>query len=191
MLALPGQSESGDHHVVKSFPDGALVAAVDGIGHGNGAAAAAKIACAVLEAHADEPVIALVRRCHESLRATRGVVMSVASFNVPHGLMTWLGVGNVQGILLRSGIAVNLAEESLLLRAGVVGSQLPPLQAEVLPVASGDILILATDGVSSDFARGFTHSQPPQKAAQGILARYSKGSDDALVLVARYVGNRA
>ncbi len=189
-LALPGQSESGDHHVVKSFPDGVLVAAVDGIGHGDEAAAAAKVACAILEAHADEPVIALVQRCHESLRATRGAVMSVASFNVPHGLMTWLGVGNVQGILLRPGIATNLAEESLLLRAGVVGSQLPPLQAAVLPVAPGDILILATDGVSSSFARELTQGQPPQETAQGILARHGKGSDDALVLVARYVGNR-
>ena len=166
------------------------MAAVDGIGHGDGAAAAAKMACSILEAHANEPVIALVRRCHKSLRATRGVVMSVASFNVPRGLMTWLGVGNVQGILLRPAIATNLAEESLLLRAGVVGSQLPPLQAAVLPVAPGDILILATDGVSSSFAREFTQGESPQKAAQGILARHGKGSDDALVLVARYVGNR-
>lgn len=190
-LALPGQAESGDWHVVKCFPKGVLVAAIDGIGHGDEAAAAAKIATAVLEAHADEPVIALVRRCHESLRATRAVVMSLASFNTAHGLMTWLGVGNVHGVLLRSGATMSPGEESLLLRGGVVGGQLPPLQAAVLPVTPGDTLILATDGIHSNFAPGIAQSQPPQKAAQSILARHGKGNDDALVLVVRYVGDRA
>jgi len=43
-------------------------------------------------------------------------------------------------------------QESLLLRAGVVGSQLPALQATVLPIARGDALFFATDGVRSDFS---------------------------------------
>ena len=116
--------------------------------------------------------------------------MSIASFDVEHGLMTWLGVGNVQGVLLHPGSTVALEEECLLLRAGVVGAQLPPLQAAVLPVSAGDLLILATDGISNDFTRGLVRSLPPQKAAASILARCGKTTDDALVLVARYVGNR-
>ena len=46
---------------------------------------------AVLKENVQEPIIALVRRCHEELRATRGVVMSAAAFNVEYGLMTWQG----------------------------------------------------------------------------------------------------
>src|SRR5919201_1803066 len=80
-LALPGQAESGDRHLVQPFPNGALVAAVDGLGHGPAAAAAAQIAIDILEEHAHEPLIALVRRCHEGLLNTRGVVMSLAAFN--------------------------------------------------------------------------------------------------------------
>ena len=38
---LEGQAESGDRHLVKSFIDGVLVAVVDGLGHGAGAASAA------------------------------------------------------------------------------------------------------------------------------------------------------
>ncbi len=187
--ALPGQSDSGDLHVVKSFPNGVLMAALDGVGHGEEAASAAKIARMILERHAEEPAIALIQRCHEELRATRGVVMSVASFNLPHGLLTWLGVGNVQGVLLRPGLTPLPAEESLLLRAGVVGAQLPPLQAAVLPLTSGDTLVFATDGIYSDFARALARDHAPQKAAESILARHGKTTDDALVLVARYVGN--
>ena len=32
------------------------------------------------------------------------------------------------------------------------------------------------------------HQTPPKQMAQRILTRYGKGTDDALVLVARYLG---
>jgi len=185
--ALPGQPSSGDLDLVKSFPNGVLVAALDGVGHGEKAAAAAAVARSILEAHAGEPVIALIGRCHEVLRATRGVAMSVASFNVSQGLITWLGVGNVQGVLLRRGLSGSVKEESLLLRAGVVGVQLPSLRVSVLPLSAGDTLIFTTDGISSDFDRRLARNHPPQKAAEGILARHGKTTDDALVLVTRYL----
>jgi len=185
--ALPGQPSSGDLDLVKSFPNGVLVAALDGVGHGEKAAAAAAVARSILEAHAGEPVIALIGRCHEVLRATRGVAMSVASFNVSQGLITWLGVGNVQGVLLRRGLSGSVKEESLLLRAGVVGVQLPSLRVSVLPLSAGDTLIFTTDGISSDCDRRLARNHPPQKAAEGILARHGKTTDDALVLVTRYL----
>jgi serine phosphatase RsbU (regulator of sigma subunit) len=189
--ALPGEPSSGDLQVVKAFSGGVLVAALDGVGHGGEAATAAMIAGAILEAHAADPVIVLVQRCHEALRATRGVTMSVASFNVSKGLLTWLGVGNVEGVLLRQSAAPVGAEESLLLRAGVVGLQLPSLDVDVIPVSEGDTLIFATDGIRSNFARGLARSHPPRKAAENILARYGKTTDDALVLVARYLAGHS
>ncbi len=188
-IALPGQTRSGDLHLAKPFPNGILVAALDGIGHGEEAARAATMACGILEGHAEEPVISLVRQCHEGLRATRGVAMSIASFNLVHELMTWVGVGNVQGILLRPSLTSTAQEESLLLRAGVVGVQLPALQAAVLPLSAGDRLIFATDGIREDFPRALARNQVPQKAAEMILAQHGKATDDALVLVARYLGN--
>jgi phosphoserine phosphatase RsbX len=181
----PGQSESGDRHVVCSIPDGILVAVLDGLGHGSEAAAAATKGVRVLEDSAPDPIISLVRRCHQELRATRGVVMSIASLSISYGLMTWMGVGNVQGVLRRS----RNSQEQLLLRAGVVGVQLPPLQAAVLPLVPGDALIFATDGVRSDFAQAPLYIDSPQKAADNIVSRFAKGNDDALVLVAKFLGN--
>ena len=189
-LAIPGETTSGDRYVFEPFSDGFLVAAIDGIGHGAEAARAADSACAILKAHAAEPVVSLVERCHSSLRCTRGAAMSLAAFDVTHNLVTWLGVGNVEGVLQRYGASGNCAEESLLLRAGVVGSQLPPLRAMVLPVAWGDTLILTTDGVQSEFERATLSSMSPQRMAQHILSACSKGTDDALVLVARYCGGQ-
>ena len=189
-FVLPGQSQSGDHYLVCCQQSGILVAAIDGIGHGEEAGAAAKAAVSVLKTRADEPVISLVQKCHENLRMTRGVVLSLASIDPLHGMMTWIGVGNVQGALMRTGASKGIVELELLLRAGVVGSQLPPLQAAVLPIAHGDTLVFATDGVKSGFVKSLSALEAPQRAADRILQQYCRGNDDALVLVARLTGIR-
>src|SRR5262245_42562736 len=133
------REESGDQYLVKPVDDGTLVGVVDGIGHGPEAAAAARTALAALDELADEPVTRILACCHERLRATRGVVMSVARFRLREATMTWAGVGNVDGILVPA--AKRQAPERLLLRAGVLGHQLPALDAVSLPVAAGDTLI--------------------------------------------------
>src|SRR5882672_4232412 len=100
--ALPGQVVSGDLHLIKPITDGVLAAVVDGLGHGDEAVTAAKTAIAALESHAEEPLIALVNRCHEALTKTRGVVMTLATLRSSQDKLTWLGVGNVEAILLRA-----------------------------------------------------------------------------------------
>src|SRR5882762_1922358 len=185
---LLGQGESGDLHLVCCNRNGVLVAAIDGIGHGEEAASVSKAAAALLRSSADEPIISLVERCHERLRGTRGAVLSLASIDPEHGMMTWLGVGNVQGVLMRGEAKNGNAQESLLLRAGVVGSQLPTLQATVIPIVRGDTLFFATDGVRTDFSSTLSARENPQRAADRILAQYRTGNDDALALVARLTG---
>lgn len=187
---LPGQGESGDRHLVCCGGNGILIAAIDGIGHGEEAANAAEAAISFLKASPNEPVISLVERCHEGLRSTRGVVLSLASIDLEHGLMTWLGVGNVQGVLMRAGAQRGTVEEVLLLRGGVVGSQLPALQAAVLPIAKGDTVVFVTDGIRSEFVEGLSAMESPQRAAEKILKQHSRGNDDALVLVVRLTGVR-
>src|SRR5207247_8437874 len=63
--AFPGENASGDLHLVKPLPGGVLLAAVDGLGHGPEAVAAATTAVAILQNYADEPLPALVTRCQD------------------------------------------------------------------------------------------------------------------------------
>jgi phosphoserine phosphatase RsbX len=183
-----GEQESGDLHVVKPVGSDVLVAVVDGLGHGAEAAAAALAALAVLNRHAGDPLGRLVQRCHEALVGTRGVVMSVARFDRAAATMTWLGIGNVEGVLLRADPGSRPARATLLTRGGIVGSELPELRAEVLSVAPRDTLIFATDGVETPFGADLPADASPSDLAGRILARHGKGTDDALVLVARYAG---
>lgn len=185
----PGEVESGDLHLVTTLPGGTLIAVVDGSGHGPEAALAARLAVATIDGHRGEGVIPLVRRCHERLKGTRGAVMSLASVDGIENTVTWLGVGNIEGILVRTSASGDPNVETIFLRPGVVGYRLPPLQAVITPIGPGDLLILTTDGIRSDFTHHFSSEDAPEKIADYISANFRKGNDDGLVLVARYLGS--
>jgi hypothetical protein len=57
-------------------------------------------------------------------------------------------------------------------------------------IAKGDTLVLATDGIRHGF-RAEVDAREPQAIADAMLAKYSKGSDDACVVIARYIGGSA
>jgi len=183
-----GQHESGDQYLVQNTPLGTLVAVVDGSGHGKEAARVARLAVTTVEAHFHEGLIPLIRRCHERLKNTRGAVISLVSFCGSENTMTWLGVGNVQGLLLRGTPSSNVRDEEMLLRPGLVGYRLPPLQAVTTPVSPGDLLILTTDGIRGEFGRTLPSDDAPGKIADYISSGFRLGQDDALALVVRYLG---
>jgi len=187
-LTHRGETESGDRHVVASFDRGALVAVIDALGHGRDASRAADLAAEVLARHVNEMPIDLVERCHSEMRDSRGAAMSLASFDWKLSAITWLAVGNVTGVLVHAEAQANARVESLLLRSGVVGYRLPELHHSLLPVSRGDTLILATDGVCSDFTKMLPSAGEPQPMADRILGDYASRDDDAMVLVFRYNG---
>lgn len=186
--ALPGQAVSGDLHVVAPWREGVLIGVVDGLGHGDEATAAARIAVAVLEQHAGESVITLVQRCHQALQRSRGVVMTLASIDTAEDTVSMLGIGNVETVLCRADPEARPRRESVLLRGGVVGYQLPALHASILPLRGGDVLVFATDGVREDFAELIQPAEPTAQIVERIMAKKFRGSDDGLVLGCRYLG---
>ncbi|MEW6304982.1 MAG: SpoIIE family protein phosphatase [Verrucomicrobiota bacterium] len=187
--ALPGQRVSGDLHLIKPFTNGILIAVADGLGHGDEATAAAKVAINTLANHAHEPIPSLVHRCNESLASTRGVVMTLAALQLIDESITWVGIGNVECSLIRAETTKH-PSENVLLRGGVLGYQTPTLQTRVVPIVRGDLLIFATDGIRTGFTDVVTHGDSPQQIADRIMERHFKGTDDALVLVVRYLGLR-
>lgn len=187
---LPGQTESGDRHIIMPVLNGVLMAVIDGLGHGREAAIAAKRAVASIERYAkNNPLTDLAHHCHAALSGTRGAVMNMAILDGSQNTVTWLGIGNVEGRLLLKTTQSGYAQQTLLLRAGVVGHHLPQLLTSTTRVRHGDLLIFATDGIQQDFADNLTvEDSPVEKIAQHIISRYCKKTDDALVLVIRYLG---
>src|SRR5437879_13544379 len=95
---LAGEVESGDKHVVRIFPHGAVLAALDGLGHGEEAAAAANMAVKFLQTSENESVISLLMRCHERLRSNPGVVISLAALDAVDETLTCICVGHLGGL---------------------------------------------------------------------------------------------
>jgi phosphoserine phosphatase RsbX len=184
----PGETLSGDLHMVKPLETGLLLAVADGLGHGEAAAEAARLALNAVEEYSHKPLVEVMENCSRKLRGTRGVVMSLALLNTLDNSMEWLGVGNVEGVLMRPAPDGKPARESLLLSCGVVGRQLPPMRTAALQITRGDTLVFATDGIQRGFEDRMVLLKGPLETAQDILDRDGLATDDALVLVATFQG---
>lgn len=184
----PAEIEPADLCMVRPTDRGALVAVLDRAGRGAEAGRAPQMAAAIVEQHAGEGVIPLLRFCHDRLRGTTGAVISLVSVDGLENTVTWTGVGNVTGVLVRGNPSAKYGDAAIPLHAGVVGYRLPTVEARVTPISPGDLLILATDGVRGDFVRAFSADDSPEAIAEYISSNFRRGDDSRLVFVARYLG---
>ena len=185
-----GEATSGDLAIVTWLPDGALVAAVDGLGHGSEAARAAEAAGKVVRESPSRNLVRLVERCHTALADTRGAAISLAFVSLLRSTMTWVGVGNVEGRVISGDPSATRLKGSLALGPGVPGHELPRMRTATLDVRPGDVLLLATDGIGSAFADSLDISGSPQTISERIMSQYRRPTDDALVVSVRYLGPR-
>jgi negative regulator of sigma-B (phosphoserine phosphatase) len=185
-LPLPGQVESGDLCLVKRVGKGTLLAVVDGLGHGQEAASAAHAAVGAIERYSREPLVELVNRCQQAVVGLRGVVLGLAYLDPQAASMTWLGVGNIGGVLLHADTKARPPRVSLVPNAGIIGAEQPHATVRVVPLTVRDTVVLYSDGIKDGFADSVVLANSPQEIADFIVARHTKGNDDALALVARY-----
>ncbi len=187
-LAHEGEGRSGDLAVFAPSARGGLVAVIDGLGHGDPAADAAEAAAEVLRREVEREPQELLELCHTELRRTRGAVMTLAWFDLERRAMTWTGVGNVEARFVRAGAGVDARHDSPVVLGGVVGYNLPQVRLGTVPLAPGDAVVLATDGVTADFSVSLASGVGAQELAERVLAKHGKGTDDALAAVVRYLG---
>ncbi|HXU61841.1 MAG TPA: SpoIIE family protein phosphatase [Polyangia bacterium] len=178
---LAGEVESGDLHVVLPCPGGALLAVIDGLGHGPEAAAAARLAADVLRSSPARGPAEQIVSCHAALKGSRGAAMLVVSVSFHAPAVAWAGVGNIEGWQVSGG-----RREAMISRAGVVGYQISAPTERSRALAPGDLLLLASDGISPGFADMIVPDGDLGEMASAILSTQARASDDALVLIARY-----
>lgn len=183
---LPGERRSGDLAACMPLGDGALLAAIDGLGHGDKAAEAAEVARDTIAAHSSEPLDSLLRLCHVGLARTRGAAITLVRVQCGAGTLQWVGVGNVEAYLVR-GTARGLGAlaASAVLFGGTVGYRLPRVRDSVVEFRPNDLVIMATDGLDHDFVSGVATGQRVDRIARTILEGHARATDDALVAVAR------
>lgn len=178
--ATAGRGRTRELYAVHEWATGALVAAVDALGDDP---IAATFALQTLSAEPQAGVAELLYRCHEQLKGTEGVELSLASFDVERGLLTWAGVGNVSGVYLSGE-----RRHTLNVIGGVLGGSLAGIRTLQLPVKPLDLLVFATDGVRPDFVIDVDPTRECHIAAEHALLKWGRANDDALVVAARWRG---
>jgi hypothetical protein len=66
---------------------------------------------------------------------------------------------------------------------------MPSLSVHGARLDAGDLIVMATDGIRSGFARSVDPLLSPGDIACRIIDENGRGYDDALVVVARYEGD--
>jgi negative regulator of sigma-B (phosphoserine phosphatase) len=188
----PGERVCGDHALAVAVNGtGVLIGVLDGLGHGEDAAAAAQCGVTVLEEARAEPLEVLVQLCHRALSGTRGAAMTLARIDFgATDTLRWIGIGNVSANLVAKHPGGVEVRSSVRLTGGIVGYRLPEaLVPQEVPIHPGDLLVIASDGITEDHLEAIDFAAPSSVIAEQILSRHSRQTDDALVLAARHRGN--
>jgi anti-sigma regulatory factor (Ser/Thr protein kinase) len=181
----PGETVSGDDGGFVRTDDDLLIGIADGLGHGPPAREASRPAIATLRAGTLWAVDRILTECHDALHETRGVVMAAARIRESNEAVDVACIGNVSVHVYGPGKARRASGPSFIL--GARGRR-PKVVVEEQSLASRDVLVLFTDGLSShvdldgelDLLR-----EHPIVIAHQLVERFQRDNDDVLVLVAR------
>ena len=183
-VAKHGESECGDDWGIVVSDDGrASLVVADGLGHGASAAEASRRAVSVAVENAAEQPAAVVAAMHAGLRPTRGAAVAAAELIPSQREVRFAGLGNISG-----AIAGPAESRSFVSHNGIAGHEMRKIQEFTYQWPVDSLLVMHSDGVSArwDLGRypGLASRHPSVVA--GVLYRdYSRGRDDALVVVVR------
>jgi anti-sigma regulatory factor (Ser/Thr protein kinase)/serine/threonine protein phosphatase PrpC len=178
-----GMAVNGDAFVIKHWGDSALVAVIDGLGHGQFAHRAAQAARQFVESHFDQPLAGIFRGAGRACSSTHGVVMAVTRVDWGAGRLTFASVGNVE-----SRVSGAPTPPQLIVRRGIVGLNTPNPIVTEHPWGRTSLMVLHTDGVSAswrweDFpAWGAARAED---MAWQLLRSAARDDDDATVVVVK------
>ncbi len=182
-VAAPGEEVPGDDWHFEEQPGWGALLAVDGLGHGLGAAAAAAEAVRIFQSRLRPEPAALMEMIHNGIRHTRGAAAAIAALFPRDKRIRFCGVGNLTAAVV-SGSQV----KRLLSHNGIVGYEVRKTQELEYAWPEGALLIVHSDGLTAhwDFDEypGLQDRHPGLIA--GVLFRDCvRGRDDATVVVVR------
>ena len=182
--AKRGEVECGDDWSFVIDQNGrAMLTVADGLGHGASAAAAARRAVEIAADNSAEPAGMVVARVHAGLRSTRGAALAAAELAVSAASVRFAGLGNIS-----ASIVSPRDSRSLVSHNGIAGHEMRKIQEFAYDWPPDALLIMHSDGVSSrwDLSRypGLA-TRDPSVVAGVIYRDFSRGRDDALVVVVR------
>ncbi len=182
-VAKRGEEACGDAWRVKRLGEDLSVLAVDGLGHGPLAADAARAATQAYESGHGGADTETIERLHRALRPTRGAAASIVSLRGDSNEVTFIGVGNVLGV-----VASDLEMRRMVGFNGTLGHALKRTRPFVYPTRGDTVAVLASDGLgthwSLDAYPGLSRRHPTLIAA-ALYRDFDRSRDDVTIVVAK------
>jgi len=145
VLPKPGEEACGDGFFYQTAKDYIKLFLGDGLGHGPDAAAAVLKAGEVFAESTESNPVEIIRALDAGVRRTRGLVGTVAVFDVKEGCWRICGVGNISTKISSPGFSKNYSSYN-----GIIGLNVPnTLKAQEIKHEKGQQLILCSDGLKS------------------------------------------
>lgn len=181
-VAAPGERVSGDGWGVALHDGRADVVVADGLGHGPDAADAAEAALTVFDTRHGGAPGPYVERAHGALRGTRGAAVGAYRIDAGTSRIRFAGAGNIVGRVI-SGIA----DRTMLSQSGTAGLQMRTVQEQELDWPAHALVIVHSDGIQSrwNLDDATVLQRDPAIVAAFVLWKFSRGRDDATVVVIR------
>lgn len=182
-VALPGETACGDAWMVQHDRGRSTAIVVDGLGHGEGAAAAADAAMRVVEQHTFPTAVETLRAIHDSLRPTRGAAGSVIGVDLVQGTVTAAGIGNVTAVVTRYG-----EHRHAVSTGGILGHEVRQFREYQYPWTPESLLVVHSDGLLTHWSlEGYPglRQRHPAVVAAVLYRDYQRGRDDVTVVVGR------
>ena len=172
-----GERVNGDALLVRrDTRQRTLLAVIDGLGHGPGAAEASLRAVKELEGSSlGLSVLEIMTSVHQALRGTRGAVGTICLIDGDR--LEACAVGNVS--LMCSNCYV-----PLVLSPGILGQSVSKFRVASAQLPLGARLALLSDGLSLRFKLDDLRDLAPREVCKSIVERFRRYDDDATILVA-------
>jgi anti-sigma regulatory factor (Ser/Thr protein kinase) len=184
-VACEGETVCGDAWDEEPQSNGVTLVVVDGLGHGAGAAEAAREGVIAFRAQRGMPPATRVDALHAALRATRGAAVAVATIDTVKRIVRFTGLGNISAIVYGA-----TGPRRLVSQHGTAGAFVRRLEEYTCPWPARGVLVMYSDGITTlrdvESYPGLLERDPGIVA--GVLYRdHSRRRDDATVVVAREV----
>ncbi|MFC0560493.1 SpoIIE family protein phosphatase [Halalkalibacter alkalisediminis] len=182
--AKPGNSCSGDAHVVIQTDRYTICAVVDGLGSGGGASQSSQAAVDMIKARQELSVHQIVKACNEALFNKRGAVLTVIKIEYDTKKISYCNHGNIGFVMyLTDGTTL----EPIPTR-GYLSGKKQQIKSSSLPYVSGSTFVMYSDGLKKRPDKNrMLRMKSPKSEWESIFLSGNYAADDVTILVGKLI----
>jgi len=184
VLCKPGETLCGDSYATKANPYFIKVILADGLGHGPLANVASQKACEAFKKSVFNSPNDIIGDIHRHVKDTRGLVATVAVYDITHKVWKICGVGNISTRLCNA-----ITSKTHVPYNGILGLNISSrIDSQVIENETGSYLVLCSDGISTrwETSRHTSVFKYDLSILSAVIYRdYARHSDDMSVVVVK------